>query len=180
MKSVSRSVGLPLNINKIIQKGLIANELEYDRALVADRKLRLLAKEDASLKARRKELRSIIQKYETQHWSDHRSISKDKIVESEQSAIIAEQERRFYEARKEAIRKKLKGLQLTQAQLGLLLGHKSKTHMSELMNGLKPFTLKDLIIIHRLLHIKMNLLIPVFLSPQDEKQLEKRMAQLRS
>ena len=34
------------DIEKIVEKGIITNELDYDRALIADRKLRLLAKEN--------------------------------------------------------------------------------------------------------------------------------------
>lgn len=40
--------------------------------------------------------------------------------------------------------------------------------MSERMNGIKPFTLKDLTIIHRLLKIEIGVLIPVFLSKEDQ------------
>lgn len=40
--------------------------------------------------------------------------------------------------------------------------------MSELMNGIKPFRLKDLIIINRLLKIDFRELVPVFLSEEDQ------------
>ncbi|MCY1384146.1 hypothetical protein D9M69_723620 [compost metagenome] len=40
--------------------------------------------------------------------------------------------------------------------------------MSERMNGIKSFTLRDLIIIHRLLKIGIRALIPVFLSKEDQ------------
>lgn len=58
-------------------------------------------------------------------------------------AMIAEKERTFLEKRRKLIQGKLKNFNLTQAELGLLLRHKSKTHMSELITGLKPFTLLD-------------------------------------
>ena len=38
------------DIEKIEEKGVISNELDYDRALIADRKLRLLAKENVYFK----------------------------------------------------------------------------------------------------------------------------------
>jgi hypothetical protein len=44
--------------------------------------------------------------------------------------------------------------------------------MSELMNGLSPFSLKDLIIINRLLKIEITALIPVFLSKDDQKRVK--------
>jgi hypothetical protein len=40
-------------------------------------------------------------------------------------------------------------LEITPENLASLLGHKSKTHMLELMNGIKPFILKDLSIKNR-------------------------------
>ena len=58
------------SIDSIIKKGLIENELDYDRALIANRKLRLLSKEDSHFKTLRFKLRSIIEKYESAEWSD--------------------------------------------------------------------------------------------------------------
>ena len=59
-----------------------------------------------------------------------------------------------------------------------ILGHKSKTHLSELMNGIKPFTLKDLIIISRLLNIEISQLIPLFISKEDEIKVKKAVIKL--
>ena len=42
------------DIEKIIEMGIINNELDYERALIADRKLRLLGKEDVHFKNLRK------------------------------------------------------------------------------------------------------------------------------
>jgi len=44
--------------------------------------------------------------------------------------------------------------------------------MSELINGIKPFTLKDLVIINRLLKIDINILVPVFLSKEDQVRVK--------
>jgi len=166
------------DIEKIVEKGLITNELDYDRALIADRKLRLLAKENVHFKNLRTKLRDIIEKYENSEWSDVDKIDDNKLIESQKSERITEQERRFIENRKQAIRKKLKELDLTQENLASILGHKSKTHMSELINGIKPFTLKDLIIINRLLKIEIALLIPVFLSKEDQAKIKEAVIKL--
>ena len=85
------------NIESIIKKGSISNELDYDRALIADRKLRLLAKENSHYKAMRSKLRDIIERYESAEWSDVDKIGDQKLVESEKSEHFAEQERLFYE-----------------------------------------------------------------------------------
>jgi hypothetical protein len=50
--------------------------------------------------------------------------------------------------------------------------------MSELMNGIKPFTLKNLIIINRLLKINIAVLIPVFLSKEDQIKVKEAVIKL--
>lgn len=166
------------DIKKIIDKGRITNELDYDRALIADRKLRLLAKEDEHFKSLRKELRDIIESYELIEWNNVNHITEQKLLESEKSERVAEQERLFLESRKTLIRKKLKQFDLTQENLTTILGHKSKTYMSELINGIRPFTLRDLIIINQLLKIDMEDLIPVFLNQKDLKTINKALKKL--
>ena len=166
------------DIENIIKKGLITDELDYDRALIADRKLRLLAKENPHFKNLRSKLRDLIEKYENSEWSDVDKIDDNKLIEREKTEYIAEQERLFIENRKQAIRKKLKEFDLTQENLASILGHKSKTHISELMNGIKPFTLRDLIIINRLLKIEIDLLIPLFLSKEDQTKVKDAVIKL--
>lgn len=159
------------DIEKIVESGSISNELDYERALLADRSLRLLAKENAHFKNLRLKLRNLIEKYEASEWSILEQIDDTKLLESAQAERIAELERLFLDTRKKIIREKLKNLDLNQENLAAILGHKSKTHMSELINGIKPFVLKDLIIINKLLNIDLKLLVPVFLSLEDQKKV---------
>lgn len=177
-KRIHRIMKTHFDIEKIVENGIITNELDYDRALIAERKLRLLAKESLRFKNLRTKLRDIIERYEISEWSDIDNIDDFKLSESSKSERIAELERIFIENRKQAIRKKLKELDLTQENLALILGHKSKTYMSELMNGIKPFTLKDLIIINRLLKINIAVLIPVFLSKEDQVKIKEAVIKL--
>ena len=166
------------DIEAILKKGRLSNELDYERALVAERKLRLLAKEDAQFTTLRKQLRELLESYERSEWADADSIDDRQLIQSEKAEFIADQERQFLETRKRTIRNRLKQLELTQENLGSILGHKSKTHMSELMNGIKPFTLKDLVIMHRLLKIEMSVLIPVFLSNSDQEKVKLAVSKL--
>lgn len=166
------------DIEKIVERGIITNELDYERALIADRKLRLLTKDNIHFKNLRSNLRDIIEKYENSEWNDVNKIDDQKLLESDKSERIAELERLFLENRKQIIKKKLKGLELTQENLALILGHKSKTYMSELMNGIKPFTLRDLIVINRLLKIEIAVLIPVFLSKEDQTKVQEAVIKL--
>jgi hypothetical protein len=46
------------------------------------------------------------------------------------------------------------------------------------MNGIKPFTLKDLIIINRLLKLEISVLIPVFLSKEEQTKINKAVEKL--
>ena len=168
------------DIEKIIEKGSISNELDYERALIADRKLRLLASDSLHFKNLRLKLRNLLEKYESTNWIDVDKVDELQIKESDESEIVAESESRFIENRKQSIRKRLKELDLTQENLATLLGHKSKTHMSELLNGIKPFTLKDLIIINRILKIDMSILVPVFLSKKDQSQIKEAVYSLNN
>lgn len=152
--------------------------MDYERALIADRKLRLLSKDHAHFKKLRRQLRDIIVCYENATWNNVDNITEEKLHESAINERLAESERWFIEERKLSIRKKLKELNLNQEDLAFLLGHKSKTHMSELINGIRPFTLKDLIIINRLLHIEMAKLIPLYLSPEDQLKVNTAIKQL--
>lgn len=177
-KWLHRIMKTHFDIEKIVEKGIITNELDYERALISDGKLRLLSKENLHFKNLRTKLRDIIEKYENSEWNDVNKIDENKLLESDKAERIAELERIFLENRKQAIRKKLKELELTQENLASILGHKSKTHMSELMTGIKPFTLKDLIIINRLLKIEIAILIPVFLSKEDQIKVKEAVMKL--
>jgi antitoxin component HigA of HigAB toxin-antitoxin module len=160
------------DIEKIVEKGTIANALDYERAMIADRKLRLLSKESTYFKQLRSKLRALIETYEKAEWNDLEQLTDEKISASDKYQRIAEIERVFIENRKQAIRTKLKEFDLSQENLAVILGHKSKTHMSELINGIKPFTLKDLIVINRIFHIDMKVLVPNFLSMEDQEKVK--------
>lgn len=152
---------------KVIQKGFISDELELEKALIIERKLRLLSADNSELKEVRTQLRQIIKDYEKKNWNSDSEISDEMIKESDNAEYIAEQERKFLLKRKEIIKEKIADFGLNQQDLGSILGH-NKTYISELMNGINPFTLKDLIIIHRLFKIKLECLIPTTI-PQKER-----------
>lgn len=160
------------DVSKLLENGKIENELDFERALIADRKLRVLAKNNTKYKSIRRQIRDLIEEYEDKNWSVTSKISSSKFQESNIAELISEKERQFVHNRKKLIRKKLKTLKLTQQDFGMILGHKSKSHMSELMNGLSPFTLKDLIIIHRLLKIELPDLIPTFLGQSEQMKIK--------
>lgn len=167
-----------LDISKIIETGKIKNELDFERALIADRKLRVLSKENPEFKSTRMKLRDLIEQYENENWSAESIISERKMRESDEAELIAEKERLFTQRRKKLIREKLKSLNLTQQDFGKILGHQSKTYVSELVNGVSPFTLKDLIVINRILKIDLADLLPTFLPQSDRIKIKKTIEKL--
>lgn len=166
------------DISQLIENGKIQNELDFERALIADRKLRILSKENPKFKLVRKKLRDLIEHYENQNWSAESRISDKKLRESDIAELIAEKERLFIQRRKELIRKKLKNLNLTQQDFGKILGHRSKSYISELINGVSSFSLKDLIVINRLLKIDLTDLVPTFLPQSDRLKIRTTIEKL--
>lgn len=168
------------DIEELVKSGSINNELDYQRALLADRKLRLLSKEDSQFKTLRLKLRDLIEKYEKSEWNNVENISDKKVLESDKYESLANAERLFIEKRKQELKKKLKEYNLTQEDLATILGHKSKTYMSELMNGITPFTLTDLVIIRRLLGIDFKELIPPFLPIKHQLKLKESLQKVNN
>ena len=170
----------PFNIEEILELGEIQNALDFERALIADRKLRVLSKENPKYKTLRRKLRDLIEDYESKNWSSAARITDKKLKESDLAEAIAEKERQFIEIRKELIKSKLKRLNVTQQDFGKILGHKSKSYMSELMNGINPFSLRDLIIINRLLKIDLTDLVPTFLPQTDRIKIKSSIEKLEN
>lgn len=81
---------------KILHKGSISDELELEKALIIERKLRLMAKENPELSESRDKLRSMIKEYEKRNWGNNSLISEERIKESDMAELIAEQEKNFY------------------------------------------------------------------------------------
>jgi hypothetical protein len=166
------------DIEEVLESGKLRNELEYERALITDRKLRVLCKENFRLKPLRNKLRDLIEKYEDKNWSRDSKISEKQMIESDLAELLAEKERLFIRKRKELIKKQLKNKSITQQELGIILGHKSKTYMSELMNGISPFTLTDLIVINRLLKIDLTNLVSTTLPSAQRIQIKKSLKKI--
>ncbi len=165
-------------LKEILKRGSISNELELEKAFVLERKLRLMSKDHPVFIEERKALRRIIKLYESANWSKNSKISDEQIELSNRAEAKAEQERNFIEVRKALIKQKLERHNMTQQDLGELLGH-GKTYMSELMNGVSPFSTRDITILHRLFRIKLEFLMPVSISAKDKKTLKSKIVKLQ-
>ncbi|MBB3055658.1 helix-turn-helix domain-containing protein [Mucilaginibacter gotjawali] len=170
---------LQVNLKKILKKGAISSEQEFQKASIIDRRMRLLVKEFPELSSDREQLRALLKAYEDKHWVGQ-EITDKKVLESDLAEHLAEQERVFLDKRKNAIKSKLKEVGITQKQLGDILGHTSATYMSELMNGINPFTLNDLIVIHQLLNIELESLIPTTLSQRVRSRVLGTISKLKN
>ena len=161
-----------INIKEVESIECLENEYDLQKASLLERKLRIMSDENPDLKPLRKKLRDLIMEYEYREWSDFENISGSKVEESDKAAAIINFEQQFIHKRKEIIRKKLKDFDMTQQDLGILLGH-PKSYMSELINGISQFTMKDLVIIHQIFSINLKFLIPIHLQSETKEKVQR-------
>jgi antitoxin component HigA of HigAB toxin-antitoxin module len=166
-----------LNIKEIEKIERLDNEYDLKKASLLERKLRLMIDENPDLKPIRKKLRDLIKEYEDREWSDFDKITDSQILESDKAEGIVNYEQKFFNKRKDTIRKKLNAYDMTQQDLGIILGH-PKSYISELINGVSQFTLKDLVIIHRILGINLNILVPTFLPSETRDKVRESIKKL--
>jgi transcriptional regulator with XRE-family HTH domain len=159
------------NIEKI---NSLDSELEVEKASDLFLKLRVLAKENESYNLLRKHLSKLIKDYEDKNWSNSEDITNEQIEKSDLAEFMVQAENKFYSKRKEIIRKKLKESGLNQTDLAKILGHR-KSYISELINGIRPFSKDDLIIINRLFKIELDNLIPTFINEEKVIHIKKTL-----
>lgn len=162
------------NIQKITA---LTSELEYEKASSLFLQLRVLVNNNKLYEPIRNHLRDLIKNYERDNWSDEDRLSKDQIKESDLAETLVEAENLFSQRRKELIKTKLKEAGLNQNDLAKILGHR-KGYMSELINGLRPFSKDDLVVINRLFKIKFEDLIPAFINQERASYINKTLASL--
>ncbi len=162
------------NIQKIES---LSSELEFERATSIYLKLRVLVKDDEFYVPIRKHLRNLIKSYEQENWADENSITDNQIKESDLAETLIQAENEFYYKRKELIKEKLKEVGLNQNDLAKILDHR-KGYMSELINGLRPFSKDDIVVINRLFKIKLEYLIPTYIRQDRVLHIKKTLNSL--
>jgi transcriptional regulator with XRE-family HTH domain len=160
------------NIQKI---NSLTSELELEKASSLFMQLRVLEKEDKSYKLIRNHLRDLIKDYEKKNWVNEDKITDSQIKESDLAEALIQAETEFYYKRKELIKSKLKEAGLNQTDLAKILGHR-KGYMSELINGLRPFSKEDLVVINRLFKIKLEDLIPTFIKQERASHIKRTLS----
>lgn len=168
-----------LSIDNILNITALISELELERATLMLGKLRWMKKDDPGLIPLSKHLVKLIQQYEEEHWVATSDISEAQLILSDEAVQISSSENSFILKRKELIKKKLKTQGLAQKDLAKILGHRPN-YMSELINGVRPFSKDDLIIIHRLFKIDFKYLIPPFIRPETTNHINKTLQTLKN
>ncbi len=167
-----------LGVDTIMKLNELKSELEYEKAISIYGRLRWMAKEDNSLLPVKHRLKELIKKYENEHWEDEAKITPQQISESDIAEKRVELENLFIQKRKELIRQKLKEHGLSQQDLAKLLGHRPN-YMSALMNGVRPFSRDDILVIHKLFAIDLKDLMPPFLKTKVTSHIRKTLEELK-
>lgn len=168
-----------LDIDNILKLDSLNNEMEYEKAISIYGRLRWMVKEDQTLIPIKEHLKVLIKQYETEHWNNNSDISEEKINESDLAEKIISAENEFIQKRKDLIKEKLKVNGLTQKDLAKILGHRPN-YMSELINGVRPFSRDDIVVIHRLFGIELKFLIPPFLKIEIANHVKHTLKELRN
>ncbi len=168
-----------LNIDNILKLKRLKNELELEKAYSIYRRLRWMVKDNPSLLPVKDHLKKLIKNYEDENWSDETKITEAQIAESDLAEKIIEAENEFIAKRKNLIKEKLKEYQLSQKDLAKILGHRPN-YMSELMNGLRPFSRDDIVVIHRLFGIDLKYLLPPFIKPEVVQHIKSALKELNN
>ncbi len=166
-----------MDIREVMNIEKLENEYDLHKASLLERKLRIMIVENPDLIPIRNKLRDLIKDYEDRNWKNFDKITDSQVEYSDKAGAIVDYEQKFIQKRKESIKRKLKEFDMTQQDLGMLLGH-PKSYMSELINGVSQFSLKDLIIIHRILGINLNTLIPTSLQSDTRDKLTESIKKL--
>jgi len=168
-----------LEIDNILKIDELNNELEFERATSIHGKLRWMIEEDSSLEPVRQHLFELIERYEAENWNNEDKISQEQIKESNVAEKIVAVENLFIQKRKELIKKSLKENEISQKELGRILGHRPN-YMSELINGVRPFSRDDIVVIHRLFGIDFKDLIPPFLKKEVTNHIKTTLGELKN
>ena len=168
-----------LEIDNILKIDELNSELEFERATLIQGKLRWMVEDDTSLEPIRQHLIELIEKYESEHWSNESEISEKQIEESDIAEKIVSAESEFIQKRKELIKEKLKENEIAQKDLAKILGHRPN-YMSELMNGVRPLSRDDIVVIHRLFEIEFRDLIPPFLKKEVTNHIKTTLGELKN
>ncbi len=168
-----------LEIDNILKLNELNSELDLERATSIYGKLRWMVKEDSILEPIQQHLKSLISHYEKSYWNDESGITDEQIAESDFAEKIVSSENKFIQKRKDLIRGKLKDNGISQQDLAKILGHRPN-YMSELINGVRPFSRDDIVVLHRLFEIEFKDIVPPFLKAEVTNHIKQTLGELKN
>lgn len=168
-KSKQNSIS-EMDIEALVRQGELTSEMDLQRASLGVNLLGVESKHNPALVPLRRKLVSMIIAYEAEHWSGKQPVSDEQVEESDLAEQRVAAEMQFLKDRKERILKSLEQYTLNQNDLAAILAH-SKSYTSELLNGIRSFSMNDLIIIHRLFKINLEDLIFTEISADVEERI---------
>lgn len=167
------------SIQNLLNISTLESELELEKATSLFLQFRVFEKKDESYKPLRNHLRKLIKAYEDKQWASEASITDDQIRESDLAEALVQAENEFIHRRKKLIRNKLKETGLNQTDLAKILGHR-KGYTSELINGLRPISKEDMVVMNRLLKIKFEDLIPAFIKKERASHIKNTLESIKN
>ncbi|MBL0913756.1 MAG: helix-turn-helix domain-containing protein [Bacteroidia bacterium] len=148
-------------IDNVLKIKALGSESELAQAQHLYLKLRPAAADSPSLKPVRKHLAQLIKAYEEIHWARVEEVSAAQVKQAEYVEKQVLGREKFISRRRDLIRNALKRFGLKQNDLADLLGHR-KSYTSELVNGVRPFSQEDVILLHLLLGLRLeDLILPL-------------------
>lgn len=167
-----------LAINRILKLNNLSSEYEFEKISSLYLQLRKESKTSGvDYQDERNHLKKLIKEYEHENWLKEYEVSEIQIKESDVAENLVRLENEFNQKRKDFIKKRLKEYSLNQNDLAKILGHR-KSYMSELINGLRPLSKEDIIILNQLLSIKLEDLIPPFIKYSKAIKVKKALSNI--
>lgn len=167
------------SIDNILKIHELVDEIEFEQASSLYLKLRWMVHENPSLEQVRNYLGNLMELYENKHWGDPAKITQELVDESDKAEILIEKDNLFIAKRKEIIKSRLNNNKLKQSDLAKILGHRDN-YMSELINGIRPFSKEDIIVMNRLLKIPFKDLISPYIKEEVVKRIKIVLSTLKN
>ncbi len=160
-------------LDNIMSITMLNSEFEVEQASSLILKFKWMQKENETLKPLRKHLVSLIEEYESEHWSNVDKITDEQVEKSDGAEWFVENHNLFTQRRKEIIRASLKERNLKQKDLAHILG-RSVSYLSEQLNGVRQFSYNDIKILNRTFKIPLAELFDLYM----EEEVRNRVAEV--
>lgn len=148
-------------LNNLEVTEVLESELDYQRAFILLKKIRLLKSEYIELEQKYCKIKKLIKDYEDNNWSHKEIHDEKKLTESDRAEEIAEQEYVYCKKRKDLLLSKIQELDLSINDFSELLNI-SVLDLNLKLDGVLRFEIEEIIIINKFLKVGYDHLLPYF------------------